>query len=166
MTFYIQQRYKYRQDGEAVVYNDHILLYNQKYNCYIHLSEDQLQEQVKMNLKPSKYRPKSPLRRCNPQEIFKKLEVNCSQNFYKWQVLSYRQVHHPNDIKNYIFSGNVIRMKHAETSGFLCYDEISTRKPGKNVYVRIYKGMDENDKYTTNNLFYIEKHHETRNQKA
>lgn len=39
-TFYILPRYKYRQDGEPVVYNDHVILYNMKYNQYIHVSED------------------------------------------------------------------------------------------------------------------------------
>lgn len=40
VTFYIQPRYKYREDGEAVVYNDHIILYNLKYNSYLHISEE------------------------------------------------------------------------------------------------------------------------------
>ena len=34
-------------DGEAVVFNDHILLYNQKYNCYLHISEEFKNDQVK-----------------------------------------------------------------------------------------------------------------------
>lgn len=91
VTFYIQQRYKYRMDGEAVVFNDHILLYNSKYNCYLHISEDYKNDQVVIENKPSKYRPKSPLRRPDPLELYKKLEVNCSQNFYKWQVVNFRQ---------------------------------------------------------------------------
>ena len=61
-----------------------------------------------------------------------------------------------------LFSGDVIRLKHAETAGFLCFDEISIKKPTKNVYVRIYKGIDENDRMTTNNLFEIEAHNESR----
>lgn len=40
VTFFIYPRFKYRQEGEYVVYNDHILLYNSKYNSYIHVSED------------------------------------------------------------------------------------------------------------------------------
>jgi hypothetical protein len=40
VTFQIQQRYKYRQDGEPVVFNDHIIFYNSKYNSYIHASEE------------------------------------------------------------------------------------------------------------------------------
>ena len=63
VTFHIQQRYRYRQDGESVVYNDHILLYNQKYNSFIHISEDFVQDQIRIDAKPSKYRPKSPMRR-------------------------------------------------------------------------------------------------------
>ena len=157
VTFYIQQRYKYRLDGEAVVFNDHILLYNQKYNCYLHVSEEHLQDQITIENFPSKYRPRSPKRRQNPDEFFKKLEANCSQNFYKWQVVNYRQ-QKPKDVNKFIYSGDVIRLKHAETGGYLCYDDLSKKKPGNPAYVRIFKGQDLNDQKTTNNLFEIEAH--------
>lgn len=78
-----------------MVFNDHVLLYNTKYNCYLHISEDQLYDQVKVKSIPSKYRPRSPQRRINPDELFKRLEANCSQNYYKWQVVNYRQVATP-----------------------------------------------------------------------
>lgn len=161
VTFFIQQRYKYRQDGEAVVYNDHILLYNQKYNCYLHVSEDFAQEQVKLDNACSKYRPKSPIRRAHPTEIFKSLEANCSPNFYKWQLINYRQAK-PSDNLKYIYSGDVIRLKHAETNGYLCFDDISMKKTKNTCYVRIYKGVDANDRTTTNNLFEIEAHSDSR----
>jgi hypothetical protein len=56
-------------------------------------------------------------------------------------------------------------MKHAETSGYLCFDE-HNKKPDnaskKAAYVRIYKGMDQFDKITTNSLFEIEAHNFTK----
>jgi hypothetical protein len=36
------------------------------------------------------------------------------------------------------------------------------KKPAKNAYVRIYKGQDENDIHTVNNLFEIEAHEDKR----
>lgn len=39
VTFFIYPRFKYRQEGDSVVYNDHVLLYNSKYNSYLHASE-------------------------------------------------------------------------------------------------------------------------------
>ena len=123
----------------------------------MHVSEDFLQDQISFTAKQSKNRPKSPIRKPNPAEIFKKYEANCSPNFYKWQLINYRQAK-PQDIPKYIYSGDIIRLKHAETNGFLCFDDISVKKPAKHVYVRIYKGTDMLDKTTTNNLFEIEAH--------
>lgn len=91
VTFFLNQRYNYRQEGEPVVYDDHIVLFNTKYNCYLHISMDHMQEQVKVTGAPSKYRPLSPQRRVNPDTLYKRLEVNCSSNFFKWQVVPYRQ---------------------------------------------------------------------------
>jgi hypothetical protein len=67
------------------------------------------------------------MRRPNPHEIYRTLEANASPNFYKWQVINYRQMQ-PNELTKYIFSGDVIRLKHAETSGYLCFDELSVTK--------------------------------------
>lgn len=103
----------------------------------------------------------SPMRRQNPEQIFKSLELNCSENFYKWQVINYRQ-QQPKDLPKFIFSGDILRLKHAETQGYLAFDDISLKKPAKNAYVRIYKGQDENDIHTVNNLFEIEAHEDKR----
>jgi hypothetical protein len=48
----------------------------------------------------------------------------------------------------------------------LCFDDISLKKPGKNAYVRIYKGMEEIDIHTVNNLFEIEAHDALRSDTA
>ena len=83
-----------------------------------------------------------------------------SQNFFKWEVIPYRQINLLSDFTQFVYSGDVIYLKHAETSGIICQDEqsqskaIGTEDP---VYVRIYKGND-NDVVTTNCLFEIELH--------
>lgn len=63
-------------------------------------------------------------------------------------------------MSRFIFSGDVVRLKHAETSGYLCHDDQSKKKVGDPVYVRIFKGTDEGDVHTTNNLFEIEAHND------
>lgn len=60
--------------------------------------------------------------------------------------------------KNFIFSGDLVRLKHAETAGYLCHDDVSKEQDGEPIYVRVYKGQDEQDRFTTNNLFEIELH--------
>ena len=71
----------------------------------------------------SDYRPKSPKRKPNPDEVFKRLEANMSQNYYKWQVIYYRSLKSDKERDKYIYSGDVIIMKHAETNGCLCHDD-------------------------------------------
>ena len=63
-----------------------------------------------------------------------------------------------NEVKKYLFSGDVIMLKHAETAGYLCFDDQSAKRAGEPMYVRIYKGSDDSDIVTTNNLFEIEQH--------
>ena len=73
-----------------MVYNDHCLLHNQKFNTYLHISEDCYNDQIILKSEKSKYRPPSPVRKPNASEVFKSYDVNMSDNFYKWQVISYR----------------------------------------------------------------------------
>lgn len=58
----------------------------------------------------------------------------------------------------FLFSGDVILMKHAETNGYLCYDEQSHTRAGDPAYVRIYKGNEMSNDITAHNLFAIETH--------
>lgn len=153
VTFYIQPRYRYREDGEPVVYNDHITLYNIKYNSFLHISEEYRFDQEIRPHQSSEFRPESPRRIQNPDEIYKRYEANVSPNFYKWQVICYRQVQQPKHINKFIFSGDVITLKHAETNGYLCYDEFSASRVGDPVYVRVYKGQDPDNTLTSHNLF-------------
>ena len=139
--------------------NDHVLIYNQKYNAYVHVSDQVIFAQEVRNFAPSEYRPESPKRRENPDQVYKSCQSNMSGNFFKWEVIPYRQIAHLADFDNYVYSGDVIYLRHAETSGALCQDEHSRgpNRVGDPVYVRIYKG-NENDKVTTNCLFEIEIH--------
>lgn len=59
--------------------------------------------------------------------------------FYKWQVLPYRNIP-VKDPQNYIFSGDIVRLKHAETTGYLSHDEESRSLNGEAAYVRIFRG--------------------------
>ena len=50
----------------------------------------------------------------------------------------------------------MVRLKHTESNGYICFDEVSKEKPGNPAYLRIFKGDDVNDKFSTNSLFEIE----------
>ena len=40
VTFMLYSRYNYRAEGDGVVFGDHILLYNSKYNQFLNCSEE------------------------------------------------------------------------------------------------------------------------------
>lgn len=91
-TFILLPRYNYRQEGEPIVLNDHVLIYNMKYNSYVHVSDHIVFDQEVREFVASDYRPPSPKRRDNPDQVYKSHQVNMSQNFFKWEVVPYRQI--------------------------------------------------------------------------
>lgn len=70
-------------------------------------------------------------------------------------MLNHRQVvYDPVEANKIVFSGDVITLKHAESAGYVCYDDMSLKKEDQ-VYVRMYKGLDESERITTNCLFEV-----------
>lgn len=63
---------------------DQILLYNVKNNAYVHFSQDLMMPASPDESVQSEFRPKSPKRRRNPENLFSWYEANVSQNFQKW----------------------------------------------------------------------------------
>ncbi len=53
-----------------MVYRDEILLYNVKNNAYMHFSQDLLLPPTPDESVQSEFRPKSPSRRRNPENLF------------------------------------------------------------------------------------------------
>lgn len=139
VTFQIQPRYKYRQDGDQVVFNDQICLYNQKYNAYIHFSKDILQAPIAEFTFQSDFRPKSPLRRRNPENLFDWYEANLSQNYEKWSIKAYKHTDSPENEEYFLYGGDVVRIKHAESGGYLTIDDSKPNQEKVEAYIRIQK---------------------------
>ena len=132
VCFQITPRYKYRQDGDCIVFRDQILLYNQKNNAYVHFSGDASSgggpvtyPKIPENGFQSPYRQKSPLRRRNPENYFPWFEANVGQNFEKWTILAYRHCNSPSEEARLLHGGDIVRIKHAESGGYLTVDENS-----------------------------------------
>ena len=66
----------------------------------------------------------------------------------------------------YIHSGDVIRLKHAESGGYLTYDDFSENDTfqGRPCYIRAYRGTNPADAKTTNSLFEIEAHDDVKQE--
>ena len=105
----------------------------------------------------SEFRPKSPQRRRNPENLFPWYEANVSQNFEKWTIQSYRQTEKATLADFYLHGGDVVRLRHAESGGYITVDDQSKLRNGlQEAYVRVYKGNDESEETTTNQLFEVE----------
>jgi len=57
------------------------VLFNSKFNAYIHFSKDLLRDRVRDYTFQSDFRPPSPLRRRNPENLFPWYEANVNQNY-------------------------------------------------------------------------------------
>ena len=156
VTFQIQPRYKYRQEGDQVVFNDQIVLYNQKYNAYIHFSKDILQRPSPAFRFQSDFRPKSPLRRRNPETLFPWYEANVSQNYEKWTIQAFKHTDSPRNEAYYLYGGDIVRIKHAESGGYLTIDDSRPEEPVE-AYIRIQSEPESDDHTTFHQLFELEK---------
>lgn len=74
--FKVLPRYKYRQEGEKVLFRDQIVLLNVKTNLYLHITEKWLE--IENPVKPinEDWRPLDADRRDDPSEFVKRYEVN------------------------------------------------------------------------------------------
>lgn len=63
--------------------------------------------------------------------------------YKKLQIIPYRQFTNPKE-SFLLHGGDVIRLKHAESGGYICVDdELKSPNGERKAYVRIYKGEDD-----------------------
>jgi hypothetical protein len=108
--FKIQPRYKYRQEGEKVLFKDQIVLLNTKTNLHLHYSQDKqipFDEPYKMNKEA--WRPSEPDRRQSPSSYAIRYEVNVSTNLERFQILPYHQVDE-DPAKKFVKGSQVVRL--------------------------------------------------------
>lgn len=131
------------------------MLYNQKYNAYIHFSKDLQKSSIKDYTFQSDFRPASPMRRRNPENLFPWFEANVSQNFEKWTIQAYKHTEPPEANDYYLYGGDVVRIKHAESGGFLSIEE--TENQQNTAYVRKHLDPESDDFRTYHSMFELEK---------
>ena len=155
--FKVLPRYKFRQEGEKVLFKDQIVLLNVKTNLYLHITEKWLPmtEQIKPVLED--WRPLDADRRDDPAEFVKRYEVNCSTSSSRFQPLPQTQVNE--DPTNKLIKGNqVVRLQHTELSGYLTSDDLDfTDDELAEVYVRCFNGdINDIESVSSGDLFEVE----------
>ena len=62
--------------------------------------------------------------------------------------------------EKYLFGGDVVRIKHAESGGFITLDDSRPNNGQVEAYIRIQNEPDSDNHTTYNQLFEIEKCHD------
>lgn len=72
-----------------------------------------------------------------------------SQNTYQqWSILAYRHCNTPQKENFYLHGGDIVRIKHAESGGYLTCDE-NYQDGNYEAYIRVNHG-DPSEEFTTN----------------
>jgi len=64
-------RYKYRAEGERIIYGDYFVLYNERTKTFAYISPD-IVSKKSLNIDLHEYRPQTKFRRTPPQSLFSK----------------------------------------------------------------------------------------------
>jgi hypothetical protein len=125
-VFFVMPYYKFRTEGQKVIVNDQIRLWNRKSNQHIHLSDMQYDG--------------------------KKREVNMSSNALntKWRIRLFTGFIGPKFSSKFLKAGDVIRLYHQNADGYLDVD------PEKSNTVKIRLDKDKDAKNSSNSMWEVE----------
>ena len=167
--FLIEPKYKYRSEGQVVTYSDVCVFKNTKTKYYIHISEHQV-------MMPNCDTPNTAIRnnrelvtdfdgivpknidaRFPPNKFAPCYEVNCSSSSSKFTIRPYRSFASVKE-EHIIKGGQVVRLQHSETSGYICSDDTDYNEDGlAEVFLWTYKGKHTDiEAITTQTLFELE----------
>ena len=151
MMFKILPRYKSRQDGEIIQYNDNILFQNIKFSTYLSFTTD-------LKLFHDKDYETSET---NPFRI----EQNVLDRFHDrhkvylsqepetaWRVALFRRVGCP---RAAVLGNELIKLKHTEVEGYLSAG-LKYKAASCEVYIRNYEGEFKTEEDSVSNLWEIE----------
>lgn len=156
MMFQINSKFKSRQDGEPIQYNDQVLLKNMKLDCYVNFNEEvtiNLDTEVQKNPDIELKVPYKQITLRNLGNHCKRFEAHISQP----RETSWRMRFHANppDNPKAIRSRELIRLKHTELQCYLAAD-INYENDNPELYVRMYKGPYSEESKSVAEIWEIE----------
>lgn len=114
----IEAKYKFRQPGDVVIYEDEVILRSSKWGLYMHIAEQALDTLV--GTAPA--RSQGPDFAPHPSELTRTYEVNFAKQKTVWQAIHYAKC--PFD-PQFLHKGDVVRIQHMagelEAEGFEVY---------------------------------------------
>lgn len=155
--FRIMPRYKYRNEGDRVVYGDYFILQNVKTNFYLHIENTPLSKQEIPIQRPD-YRPKVAFRRPMPGRLYTRYPVDAKVKKNRWQALPFHHAHDDQRTSNsFLKGGDIVRIRHTELNGYITADgDTKSDERYDRCFVRVYTGPQDLERISSNSQFEVE----------
>ena len=154
-NFKILPRYKYRSEGDKIIYGDFFVLFNEPTKNFFYISPNIINKDEASD-EPPKYRPQVKFRRPPSTSLFSKFLIEMRQkNNSRFQLIPFKHAH-PDTFK-FIKGGDIVKIRHTEIGGDLCIDgSLESKQNGPLWFVRRYRGNDFLEEKNSNWLFEVE----------
>lgn len=153
MVFKIMPRYKVRQEGEVIEFNDQILLYNVKLASYVNFTDEGVYpyKDLKNKLEEPTIYKRADFKRFDSVTHGRYEAIISNDLETTWQII----YHSTNEALKVVKGQELILLRHTELQGDLSADiNYNTKVP--EVFVRRYDGDHEDEKFSLNSVWEIE----------
>jgi len=155
MPFKLLPRYRIRQEGEPVQFEDQILLYSVKLNCQVNFTSDKpIDIDEKVDISPNIPTVTVPYGLRQISKSSQRYEAHVSQfKDCTWKIHYYGK-HKEND-EAIVRGGDLIKLKHTELNAYLAADTLVQVESTK-VYGREYIGEFPEEDNSINTIWEVE----------
>jgi len=157
VDFQVLSRYKYKQVGDKVVYDDHLMLFNSSSGLFIHVSTTVDKKPLNLPSIKIDYRPNVPFRRPITEDLFHRYAINSNPSILKskFQVKLYTT--YADDLQKFLKGGDIVRIRHTEKNAYIFSEGSNKTSDGLPIaMLRKYRGKMDLEEKTSNDLFEIE----------
>jgi len=153
VQFKLLPRYKYRQEGDSVMYSDFLLIVNVKLGLYVHVSDTLMQGAHELpcwSANSALCADVAPA--ASSFAVTREVNISTLKSIFQLAPFAHGSNEHP-----YIRGGAVVRLHHTEIGGQMCSEGIDYTKDGlADVYVRKYKGDNPMEVFSAHTCFVLE----------
>jgi len=155
MTFKLLPRYRIRQEGEPIQFEDQILLYSVKLNCQVNFTNDKpIEIDEKVDISPNVPSITVPYALRQISKSSQRYEAHVSQfTDCTWKIHFYGK--HKERDEAIVRGGNLIKLKHTELNAYLAASS-QVQVESTKVYGREYIGEFPEEENTINTIWEVE----------
>lgn len=115
-------RYKYKQIGDKICYDDNCLFFNAHMATFVSMNLNKQIKPLKIKSQGNGYRMDSQCLKLGPEEVFNRHSINSGLNvdFSKIKIQVYSN--YLQDPYKFLKGGDIVRIKHAEMDSFVYTD--------------------------------------------